>query len=252
MAGTHKRMVKRDDLAAQNRPFATTHWSLVQAAGRQGSADAQRALAQLCETYWYPVYAFVRRQGGDAALAQDLTQAFFCRLLEKNDLAAADRQRGRFRAFLLTAVKHFLSNERDRAMAKKRGGGQRPLSLDFDAAEGRYRREPSHDLTPERLFERRWALEVLDRTLARLRTEHIEAGKERLFEGLKGTLAGEPTAAPLAEIAALLGTTEGALKTAAHRLRRRYRDLIRQEIAHTVARVDDVDDEIKALFAAVK
>src|SRR5271155_2907054 len=163
-----------------SRQFATTRWSLVLAAGQRSSPQSSAALATLCENYWYPLYAYVRRRGHDSDEAQDLTQAFFTRLLEKNDLAAADPERGRFRSFLLASLKHFLANEWDRARAEKRGGGRSVLSIDFGTAEERYRAEPSHELTPEKIFERRWALTVLDHALKRLRTEFAGGGREKL------------------------------------------------------------------------
>jgi len=229
--------------------FATTHWSLVVAA-RGASPVAREALAELCRLYWYPLYAYVRRRGHSADEAQDLTQEFFARLLERDDLAGLDPARGRFRAFLLAACRHFLANQNDRAQALKRGGGLRPRSLDLADADRRYAAEPSHEQTPERLFERRWALTLLDRVLQRLRQHYETAGQLVLFERLKGSLAGE-TDVPHAESAAALNMTEGAVKVAAHRLRQRYRDLLRDEIARTVAEPAEVDDEVRALFAAL-
>jgi RNA polymerase sigma factor (sigma-70 family) len=228
---------------ARHQGFATTRWSLVAAAQHQ--ADA--ALADLCRLYWYPLYAYVRRRGHDAAEAEDLTQAFFARLLEKNGLASVTPTRGRFRSFLLSACQNFLANERERANALKRGGG-RVVSL--DDADARYRREPDHDETPERLFERRWALELLDQTLRRLREEYEAGGKARLFDAVKGTLTGD-AAAPYADLAGELGMTEGAVKTAAHRLRGRYAELLREEIGETVETPAEIDDEVRALFRAV-
>ncbi len=229
--------------------FATTHWSLVVAA--QGASPAAReALAELCRLYWYPLYAYVRRRGHSDDEAQDLTQEFFARLLERNDLARLDPARGRFRAFLLAACRHFLANQRDHAHALKRGGGLRPLSLDLADSERRYASEPSHEQTPERLFERRWALTLLDCVLQRLRQHYETAGQLLLFERLKGSLTGAATDT-YAESAAVLGMTEGAVKVAAHRLRQRYRDLLREEIARTVADPGEVDDEIRELFGAL-
>ncbi len=231
--------------------FATTHWSLI-AAARDGSASqARAALAALCAAYWYPLYAFIRRQGHNADEAQDLTQGFFARLLEKDFLAAIDRDKGRFRSFLLAACKHFLANEHDRAHAQKRGGGREPLSLDFHTAEGRYGLEPADTLTPERLFDRQWALTLLDQVLARLRTEFRQADKAALFERLKGFLMGEKSTTPYAQLAAELGMTEGAVKVAVHRLRRRYRDLLQEEIGRTVRDPAEVKEEIADLFAAL-
>jgi RNA polymerase sigma-70 factor (ECF subfamily) len=220
-------------------------------AGRRGSDESERALTTLCETYWFPVYAFVRRHGHSSHDAQDLTQEFFVRLIEKNDLAAADRRRGRFRSFLLAAVQHFLSNRRDLARAKKRGGDRRFLSLDLDAGERRLAREPAHETTPEKLFERRWALTLLENVLGRLRDEFTAAGKQTLFARLKGTLAGEKAASNYADLAAEFDMTEGAIKVAVYRLRRRYRELLRDEIAQTVADPAEIDAEIRELFAAL-
>jgi RNA polymerase sigma-70 factor (ECF subfamily) len=230
--------------------FATTHWSLIVAARGGEAAQARAALADLCRAYWYPLYAYIRRQGHAADEAQDLTQEFFARLLEKDFLATLDPGKGKFRSFLLTACKHFLVNERERAHAQKRGGGRPLVSLDFGDAEARYGREPGHSLTAERLFERRWALDLLNQVLARLRGEYEATGKGRLFECLKGRLTGD-AGAPHARAAAELGLSEGAVKVAVHRLRKRYRELLREEIAHTVDDPGQVEDEIRALFAAL-
>jgi RNA polymerase sigma-70 factor (ECF subfamily) len=233
----------------RRRGFETTQWSIVLAAGRSASGDAREALAVLCERYWYPVYAFVRGRGHGADEAEDLTQAFFAKLLEKHYVRDADPERGRFRSFLLAAVTHFLSNERDRETALKRGGGRAVVSLDAEDAEGRYRLEPSHDMTPERVFRRRWALMLLERAVARLREEAERAGQAERFERLTACLTGD--AVPHAEVAAALGMSEGAVKVAVHRLRRRYRELLRAEIADTVADPAAVDDELRELFAAL-
>jgi RNA polymerase sigma-70 factor (ECF subfamily) len=230
--------------------FPATRWSLVLAAKEGASPGARKALAELCQTYWYPLYAFVRRQGHGHEPAQDLTQEFIARLLEKDGFASVDPGRGRFRSFLLAACKHFLANEYDRATARKRGGGRAALPLDFADAEGRYGHEPAHALTPERLFDRRWALALLDAVLARLRREYESAGRGEIFDQLKGHLTGDG-GRPSAEIAAALGMREGAVKVAAHRLRVRYRDLLRDEIGQTLADPAEVDDEIRALFAAL-
>jgi RNA polymerase sigma factor (sigma-70 family) len=234
-----------------SRQFATTRWSLVLAAGQRGSPQSSDALATLCVNYWYPLYAYVRRLGHDADEAQDFTQAYFARLLEKNDLAAADPGRGRFRAFLMTSLKHFLANEWDRARAEKRGGGRSVLSIDFGTAEERYRAEPSHDLTPEKIFERRWALVLLENVLARLHDESAQAGKADSFDRLKGFLTGEQAAVTYGKLAVELNTSEGAVKVAIHRLRRRYRELLRAEIEETVADSDEIDQEIRDLFSAL-
>lgn len=229
--------------------FAATRWTLVLAAGGgRSSSRAAAALAELCRAYWYPLYAYVRRRGFDAHDAEDLTQAFFLRLLEKECLADVDRRKGRFRAFLLASLKHFLSNRRDQARAKKRGGGRRVLSLDAMKAESRYRLEPADLLTPERLFERRWALAVLEQVLARLQAEQRAEGKTDLFDRLKPFLAAGRSAGGYAETARDLGMTAGAVKTAVHRLRRRYRRLLRDEIAQTVASPEQIDEEIRYLM----
>jgi len=231
--------------------FATTRWSLVLAAGHQSNAKSSEALASLCETYWYPVYAFVRRQGYAADAAADLTQEFFTRVLEKNYFRDADPTRGRFRAFLCAAVRHFLSNERDRARTLKRGGPLPPISLDAEHAEGRYLLEPRDDLTPEKLFDRRWALLLLERALARLRDQHAAAGKSELFDQLKGHLTGDHADVPYADVARTLGMKEGAVRVAVHRLRRQFRDALVEDIAETVSDSADVDAEIEYLLKAV-
>jgi RNA polymerase sigma factor (sigma-70 family) len=224
---------------------------MVLAAGREPAGEGRRAMAALCERYWYPVYAFVRRQGCDADEAMDVTQGFFARLLEKGDLASVERGHGRFRSWLLTAVKHYLANERDRARAEKRGGGRLPLSIDPADAEGRYRLEPSHEMTPERVFERRWALALLEQTLADLRAECRADGKEALFDALKGHLAGRGGEAGYRDAAEALGMAEGTVRMAAHRLRRRYRDLLRGHIADTLQTPEQLEEEVAFLFAAV-
>ena len=234
-----------------SKRFVTTHWSVVLAAGRPSAPESQAALATLCGAYWYPLYASVRAQGYASHDAQDLTQEFFARLLTRNDFAAADRNKGRFRSFLAGALKHFLANERDRARARKRGDGRAPLSLDFEAAEGRFRQEPTHAFTAERAFARRWAVTILDKVLARLREEFAAAGKAPLFDRLKVFLSGEKSTRSYADLAGELNMTEGAVKVAVHRLRRRYRELLRGEIAQTIADPHEIDDEIRELFAAL-
>lgn len=237
--------------AAGPSRFATTHWSQVLAARDRSVPQGREALAALCGTYWYPLYAYVRRQGFPQDEAEDLTQEFFARLLERDYLQAVDRAKGRFRCFLLAACKHFLANERDRSRAAKRGGGRAVLSLDVETAEARYRREPACALTPERLFEQRWALTVLDHVLGRLRDELVRAGKGKLFDKLKTALTGEKSAARQAQLADDLGMSVGAVKVAVHRLRRRYRDLLREEISHTLDDPAQVEEEIRDLFAAL-
>jgi RNA polymerase sigma-70 factor (ECF subfamily) len=224
---------------------------VVASAGRGDSAEARAALATLSESYWFPLYAFVRREGYSPDDAQDLIQAFFVRLLEKNYLAVADPERGRFRSFLLAALKHFLANQRKRGRAQKRGGGRAAISLDFPAAENRYRLEPADKLTPERLYEKRWALALLDRVLKRLRDELAAAGKPGRFDRLKQLLTGEPEADSYRQIAGELAMSEGAVKVAVHRLRRRYRELLEDEIAQTVAGPGELEEELRHLLSAV-
>jgi RNA polymerase sigma-70 factor (ECF subfamily) len=229
--------------------FVATRWSIIlTAADRRTSVVRRRALAELIQVYWLPVYAYVRRQGREPADAEDLTQDFFTRLLEKRTLASVDREKGRFRSFLLASVKHFLANEWHKSRTRKRGGGCRPLALDGLDAEARYRLEPADDMTPERHFERRCALAVLEEVLDRLAKEYEERGSGALFEALRGGLEGEEETPTYAESAAKLGMSEGALKVAAHRLRKRYRELLREEIAQTVASPDLVDEEIRYLM----
>lgn len=233
------------------RQFASTHWSLVAAAGQRDSPDAEAALASLCRTYWYPLYAYARRRLPTAEDAQDLTQAFFVRLLEKEYLRQADQKRGRFRSFLLTAFEHFLANEYERANAQKRGGGRAIVPLDFQSGERRYQFEPNHEGTAEALYERRWALTLLEQTLSRLREEQASAGKGPLFECLKATLTGEDLPRPYGELAVELGMSPEAIKVTVHRLRRRYGELLRAEIAQTVASAEEIEDELRSLFASV-
>ncbi len=230
--------------------FATTHWSLVLAARDRAEPGADDALASLCALYWYPLYAYVRRRGHGADDAHDLTQSFFARLLEKDFLAAVDRGKGKFRSFLLASCNHFLANEHDRARARKRGGGRRLLSLNAADAEGRYLAEPADDLTPERLFDRRWALALLQEVMGRLRAEFEAKGKARMFERLRGFLVGEKGTG-YRRAADELRLSEGAVKVAVHRLRQRYRELLHEEIARTVGAPEEVEEEIRALFAAL-
>ncbi|MBL7223694.1 MAG: sigma-70 family RNA polymerase sigma factor [Candidatus Brocadiae bacterium] len=232
--------------------FATTHWSIVVAARGERTTAARQALATLCEAYWYPLYAYVRRRGYAAADAQDLTQAFFAALLEKQYLRTADRERGRLRSFLLTALKRFVSKQWARAHTLKRGGAHSPVPLDPRSGETRYALEPSHDWTPERLYERRWALTLLEQVMARLRRKYADDGKAELFDHLKAFLTGQSGAPSYRQVACDLDTTEGAVKVAVHRLRRRYRELLRSEIAHTVADPQDAEDELRLLLAALR
>jgi RNA polymerase sigma-70 factor (ECF subfamily) len=224
---------------------------VVVAAGRNDTARAGAALEQLCRVYWYPLYAYVRRRGHSAEDAQDLTQEFFARLLQHNWVARADRQRGRFRSFLLSAMNHFLSDEWDKARAQKRGGGIAPVPLQIDSAESRYGHEPADSVTPEQTYERRWALALLEEVLRQLREAYEKEGRLDLFTALHPCLVGERTALPYKELAAKLGVSEGAVKSAVHRLRQRYRQVLRSEIAQTVAKPDQVDEELRHLFVVV-
>jgi RNA polymerase sigma-70 factor (ECF subfamily) len=240
--------------------IVTTRWTLVFDAARTGTPQSRRALEALCGQYWYPLYAFVRQQGYGADDAGDLTQEFFLRLLARNDFAAADPSRGRFRSYLLGALRHFLSDQRDRRAALKRGG-DRPTSpvgpaglegcADWPGAERRYAAEPAHDLTPQALFDRRWAMALLGEVLRLLKAEMQGQGRGDLFQALKESIGGGDDGRPYRELAASMGMSEGAVKVAVHRLRRRYRELLRQQIARTVADPEEVDDEIRDLFAAL-
>jgi RNA polymerase sigma factor (sigma-70 family) len=231
--------------------FATTRWSLVLAAGQRALPESERALAALCQAYWPAVYAFVRRQIADVHQAQDLTQGFFAQLLERNLLAVAQPSRGRFRSFLLACAHHFLSNEWDKQNTLKRGGGAKILTFDFQQQDSKCCLEPADTLTPQRLYERQWALALLDQVMARLRGEYAHAGKEDLFERLKGVLSGADGETTLAEIAGQLRISVNAAKVAAHRLRKRYRELLRVEVAQTLADPAEIDDEIRHLFTAL-
>jgi RNA polymerase sigma factor (sigma-70 family) len=231
--------------------FALTHWSVVLAASSRDSTHARDALETLCRAYWHPIYAFVRRQGHSPHDAQDLTQEFFARLLEKNYLGGVDRAKGRFRSFLLVCLKHFLANEWDKAGAQKRGAHPVLIPINVRTAETSYGLEPAESATADKIFERRWALTLLEQVLARLRAEYTRDGKAKAFDELKSTLTGERRSVPYAEIGARLGISEGAVKVAVHRLRHRYRELLREEIAHTVSSPAQVEQEIRALFAAL-
>jgi RNA polymerase sigma factor (sigma-70 family) len=230
-------------------PFLNTQWSVVlSAADPRNSSAAREALEKLCRAYWLPLYSFVRRQGESPHDAQDLTQAFFARLLEKHYLRSVRPDRGRFRSFLLAALKHFLANERDKARAKKRGGGWLPIAIDTHDAETHYGFEPVEHLTPEKIFERRWATALLARTMMRLRVEYTSQGKVALFDELKATLTENRGSLPYAGLAARLDLSEAAVKMAVHRLRRRYREALRAEVAETVASADQIEDELRAVF----
>jgi RNA polymerase sigma factor (sigma-70 family) len=230
--------------------FDTTLWTVVLEAGRGDSPTSKAALEKLCHGYWYPLYAYVRRRGYDEHTAQDLTQDFFCFLIEKNKVQAADRRHGRFRSFLLCMLDHFLTDEWRRSQTQKRGGGALHFSLEAQTAEQRYRHEPQDACTPESVYTQRWAQELVDRVIVRLRTEFTEAGQGERFEHLRRFLLDDDGDSQ-AEIAVQLGMTESAVKSALHRMRQRYSELFREEVANTVANPEDVDAEIRDLIAAL-
>jgi RNA polymerase sigma-70 factor (ECF subfamily) len=237
----------------RNSPrFTTTRWTLVLTAGDRTSAESQASLATLCETYWYPVYAFIRRSGRDSDAARDLTQAFFVRVLDKNVLKEARRDRGRFRSFLLGSLRHFLANEYDREHAVKRGGRVPHLSLEFEQGERRYQLEPADTATPERMYERQWALDVLDRAMQRLAARHAHTARQALFEQLKPLLTGDDEPLSSRELSKTLGLSEGALRVALHRLRRQFAEALRGTIADTVEHETDIDDEVRYLLNVVR
>ncbi|MCX6905711.1 MAG: sigma-70 family RNA polymerase sigma factor [Verrucomicrobia bacterium] len=228
--------------------FVTTRWTVVVKAGQSDTTHAREALAQLCRMYWYPLYAYVRRKGYAPADAEDLTQAFFARVLEEGFIATADQEKGRFRSYLLTHLNHFLADEWDRLKAQKRGGGQRLIPLEGGTAETRYQLEPADNRSPDRLFEYRWAVTLLQQVVERLQREYEVDGKGALFQELKGCLAQARAAVAYEEATRRLGMSEGALRVAAHRLRQRYRDLLRAEIAETVSGPAEVEEELRYLF----
>lgn len=229
--------------------FATTHWSVVLRAGRPLSSGAEDALARLCRDYWYPLYAYLRRRGYAPAQAQDLTQDFFARFLEKDYVRQADRQRGRFRTFLLSSLSHFLANEADRRATLKRGGRYLFVSWEELHAEEHYGQEPFHDLTAEKLYDRRWALALIDHTLDALRREHEITGDLALFDALQAQLVDHAETGPWAQVGARLGLSEGAVKMRVHRLRRRFGELLRAEVAQTVSSPAELEEEMQHLFA---
>jgi RNA polymerase sigma factor (sigma-70 family) len=231
--------------------FATTHWSVVLTAQGQ-SPDADEALEKLCRTYWWPLYGFVRRNGYSAEEAQDLTQAFFALLLERRDLDVVRREKGRLRSYLLVSLKNFLAKARRRELTIKRGQGRELVPLDQLLAREHADLEPADNLTADKIYERRWALTLLEQVLARLENEYRAAGNARLFDCLKDFLSDEPGHQSQAEIAAELGMTENAVKQACHRLRQRYRELLRDEIAQTVAAPGDVEDELRHFIAVLQ
>jgi DNA-directed RNA polymerase specialized sigma24 family protein len=235
----------------RNSDFHTTSWTLILTAAGASTSRSRDALASLCQTYWHPVYAFIRRNGYDRDQAQDLTQGFFALLLEKNYLLDANRERGKFRSFLLTAVKNFLANEWDRAHALKRGGNKIPISIDIVEAELWSSSSAMEKETPENLFERRWALSLLEQVASRLRAEHVAAGKTKHLEALFRFINGDADGVPYDVVAVQLGLSVGGARTAVHRMRRRYRDLLRAEIADTVSHPDEIDDEIRFLLSTL-
>jgi RNA polymerase sigma-70 factor (ECF subfamily) len=254
MAGRSDPVVSDEDhisRKAGGRRFQTTQWNLVLEAADRESPRFRESLATLCRLYWLPVYAYVRRRGHDVDSAQDLTQEFFSLLIEKNYVRGVQREKGRFRTFLLVAVKRFLANEWDRAHARKRGGADSPLPLELADAERRYRTEPADEETPEKTFERRWALTLLDRTYARLREELNRSGHPERTRRLMELLTGSGDALPYAEVAREFGQSKSAIKSAVHRMRVRFGALLREEVAETVDAPERIDDEIRHLFAAV-
>lgn len=245
--------VDGNPLAQDSHPagFRTTHWSVVLAANGESTPGAALALETLCAAYWYPLYSFLRRQGRSPHDAQDLTQSFFAHLLSKDRLRSVDPRKGRFRSFLLASMKNFLANEWDKAQALKRGGGITFVPVDEEAGEERFCREPADTASPDRAFEQSWATTLLESVLARLREEYTADGRPELFSALQGCLGGDRDGPSYAEIAASQGLSEGAVKMAVLRMRRRFGELLRAEIAHTVTRPEEVDEEIRSLFAAV-
>jgi RNA polymerase sigma-70 factor (ECF subfamily) len=231
--------------------FTTTHWSVVLTAGRGESPAAEAALERLCRSYWYPLYAFVRRRGHAPPDAEDLVQGFFARLLEKNWIAVAVQEKGRFRSFLLTNLDHYLGDVRDRANAAKRGGGKPLLSLEGETGENLLLLEPQSNLSPEGQFEKQWAAALLQQAMARLRQEYQDAGKGPIFEGLKPFLEGEARPGNYAQVAASLGMSAGSVAVSVHRLRQGYREAVRVEIANTVANPSEIDEELRHLFSVV-
>lgn len=252
MTGNHTRQTEADRSGPATSPprarFVATRWTVVLTAGRSDSTHARAALAQLCQMYWYPLYAYVRRKGYSPPDAEDLTQAFFAQVLEEHFISAADEAKGRFRSFLLTRLNHFLADEWDRLKAQKRGGGRRMIPLDGGTAETRYQVEPVDLRSPDKLFEYRWAVTLLERVFERLRQEYEADGKAALFGELKDSLAQARAAVPYAGVSARVGLSEGALRVSVHRLRQRYRELLRAEIADTVSSPEEVEEELRHLF----
>jgi RNA polymerase sigma-70 factor (ECF subfamily) len=241
------------DCASSSPPgdvFATTHWTVVLAAGKRGSPDSQRALEELCRTYWFPLYAYVRRRGRSREDAEDLTQTFFARLLEKNFLKDVAGEKGKFRAFLLAALKHFLANEWDKSQRQKRGGGAAHLSLDWRTADTKFQVAAVNEPSPDKVFDREWALALLAKVIERLQLECAADGKAKLFDALKVFLTAGRGESAQSDVAKALGMEEGAVRVTIHRLRKRYRALLREEIAQTLSDPAQVDAEMQALFGA--
>lgn len=237
--------------SSNQRVFVTTCWTVVSQAGGANSEDSAQALEQLCRTYWYPIYYFARRRGLSQHDAEDITQGFFMHLLERDAIGRASQERGRFRTFLLTSFSNFQAHEHEKAVALKRGGGQQIIHFEALDAETRYQHEPASYLSPERIFDQKWATSLLDQVMQNLQREYAAAGKAEWFDLLKTVLWGERGEFGYPKIAAELGSTEGAVKVAVHRLRARYREALRQEVANTLARAEDVDDELRHLLAAL-
>jgi RNA polymerase sigma-70 factor (ECF subfamily) len=250
-AGASESQASRESAAPVGDYFVTTRWTVVLSAGRKSSPQSDRALGDLCQTYWFPLYAYVRRRGHSKEDAEDLTQAFFERFLEKNYLEGLSAERGKFRAFLLAALKHFLANEWDRSQRQKRGGGVKHLSLEWPGAEERFQHETPGQESPDRIFDREWALALLERVIVRLRDECASEEKLPLFEQAKGYLMVGEQMIPYAQAAKSLAMDEGAVRVAVHRLRKRYRDLLRDEIAQTLADPAQVPEELQSLQAAL-
>jgi RNA polymerase sigma-70 factor (ECF subfamily) len=238
--------------AGRGAQFAATSWTLVMAAKQSGSPEAGAALEKLCESYWYPLYSYVRRKGYDPDKAQDLTQEFFFRLIRENYLGAVDRRRGKFRSFLLAALNHFMSNQRDYERAAKRGGGQTLFSLDETDAEDRYLREPASTLSPEKIFERNWFLTLFAQALARLREEQKTAGRAEVFDELKQFVVDEASAGDYNAAAAKINMTANAVAVTVHRWRERYKKLVQEEVMRTVADPGELEEELHRFFAVLE
>jgi RNA polymerase sigma-70 factor (ECF subfamily) len=241
----------RNDLATEAMGFHTTHWTVVLGARSGNGPGAEEALASLCSTYWYPLYAFIRRSGFTRHDAEDLTQSFFYSFLRRDSLTNVSPLAGKFRSYLLTCLKHFLINERRRNETQRRGGGAPPIALDGDAAETRYQAEPADNVTPDVLFERRWAFTVLDHVLEELRQEYVQRDKGALFDDLRGLLPGDAAGVPRAELAARHDMSVGALDVALHRLRQRFGILLREQVVRTVSSPAEVDEELRYLVSVL-